>query len=57
MAKKSAEIEVEVVKPYRDLEKSMLFYVGEKHKVTEARASELEQKGLVKRIIEKREPE
>lgn len=57
MAKKSAEIEVEVVKPYRDLEKSMLFYVGEKHKVTEARASELEQKGLVKRIIEKGEPE
>ena len=56
MAKKSEEIEVEGVKPYRDLEKSMLFYVGEKHKVTETRASELEQKGLVKRIVEKGEP-
>ncbi len=42
---------VEVVKPYRDLEKMMLFYTGERHEVTQKRADELVKRGFVKKIV------
>ena len=42
---------VEVVKPYRDLEKMMLFYPGETHEVTQKRADALVKRGFVKKIV------
>lgn len=50
-------VTVEVVRPYKDLEKSLLFYEKERHQVTEQRAAVLEEKGLAKRITETKEPE
>lgn len=44
-------ITIEVVKPYRDLEKMMLFYPGEKHEVTSRRADELVKCGFVRKIV------
>lgn len=44
-------ITVEVVKPYRDLEKMMLFYPGEKHEITSRRADELVKRGFVKKTV------
>lgn len=46
-------VEVQVVKPYKDLQKMVLFTekdIGRHHSVTESRAKELESKGLVKRV-------
>lgn len=42
-------ITVEVVKPYRDLEKMMIFHPGERHEVTSRRADELVRCGFVKK--------
>ncbi len=42
---------VEVVKPYRDQEKMMLFHPGERHEVTQKRADELVKRGFVKKIV------
>lgn len=40
---------VEVIKPYRDLEKMMIFHPGERHEVTQKRADELVKRGFVKK--------
>ena len=44
-------ITVEVVKPYRDLEKLMLYHPGETHEVTPKRADELVKRGFVKKVV------
>lgn len=44
------KLTVQVLKPYRDLQKMLLFHAGEQHEVTEKRADELIQKGFVKKI-------
>lgn len=44
-------ITVEVVKPYRDLEKLMLYHPGETHEVTQKRADELVKRGFVKKVV------
>ena len=38
---------VKVIEDYRDIQKSMIFYKGEKHEVTKARADELVAAGKV----------
>ena len=44
-------ITIEVVKPYRDLEKLMLYHPGETHEVTPKRADELVKRGFVKKVV------
>lgn len=44
------KVTVQVLKPYRDLQKMLLFHADEQHEVTEKRAEELIQKGFVKKI-------
>lgn len=44
------KVTVQVIKPYRDLQKMLLFHAGEQHEVTEKRADELIQKGFVKKL-------
>lgn len=44
------QVMVQVLKPYKDLQKMLLFHVGEQHEVTEKRAEELIQRGLVKKL-------
>lgn len=44
------KVTVQVIKPYRDLQKMLLFHTGEQHEVTEKRADELIQKGFVKKL-------
>ena len=41
-------VTVTVIKPYKDIEKSLLFYPGEAHKVTKDRADSLVKAGVVK---------
>lgn len=48
-------VKVKVVKPYKDMQKMLLFHEGEEHEVTEQRAKELIEKGFVKRIPEKKD--
>lgn len=43
------KVMVEVLKPYRDLEKMMIFHPGERHEVTQKRADELIKRGFVKK--------
>lgn len=50
-------IKVEVVKPYRDLEKLMLYHPGETHEVTQKRADELVKRGFVKKVVNKKSKE
>ena len=50
-------ITVEVVKPYRDLEKLMLYHSGEAHEVTPKRADELVKRGFVKKVVNKKSEE
>lgn len=50
-------ITIEVVKPYRDLEKMMIFHPGEKHEVTSKRADELVKRGFVKKVVNKKSKE
>lgn len=40
-------VTVTVIKPYKDIEKSLLFYPGETHKVTKDRADSLVKAGVV----------
>ena len=42
------KVTVEVTKEYRDIEKSLVFHVGETHDVTEKRAEALVKAGVVK---------
>lgn len=49
------KVTVEVTKEYRDIEKSLVFHVGETHEVTEKRAETLVKAGVVK--IEDSKPE
>lgn len=49
------KVTVEVTKEYRDIEKSLVFHVGETHDVTEERAEALVKSGVVK--IADSEPE
>lgn len=49
------KVTVEVTKEYRDIEKSLVFHVGETHDVTEKRAEALVKAGVVK--IPDAEPE
>ena len=42
------KVTVEVTKDYRDIEKSLVFHVGETHDVTEKRAEALVKAGVVK---------
>lgn len=49
------KVTVEVTKEYRDIEKSLVFHVGETHDVTEKRAEALVKAGMVK--IADAEPE
>lgn len=51
---KETLVTVKVKKPYKDMEKMLLFHEGEEHKVTEKRAKELVGKGLVEIIPEKK---
>lgn len=44
------KVMVQVLEPYKDLQKMLLFHAGEQHEVTEQRAEELIQKGLVKKL-------
>ena len=45
-------VTVTVIKPYKDIEKSLLFYPGEAHKVTKDRADSLVKAGVVKLMDE-----
>lgn len=42
------KVRVEVVKDYKDKEKKLLFHPGEQHEVTQERAKELVEAGVVK---------
>lgn len=48
-------VKVKVIKPYKDMQKMLLFHEGEEHEVKEQRAKELIEKGFVKRIPEKKD--
>ena len=48
-------VTVEATEPYKDLDKKLLFYKGERHEVTEDRAKALIAKGVVKLVKQPKE--
>lgn len=50
-------IKVKVLEPYKDMQKMLLFSKGEEHEVSEKRAKELADKGLVEIVKSKQSHE
>lgn len=46
-------VKVKVTTPYKDMQKMLQFYKGETHEVSETRAQELKEKGLVEIVAPK----
>lgn len=47
-------VKVKVLKPYKDMQKMLLFHEGEEHEVTEQRAKELVKAGVAEVLDNKK---